>query len=1333
MGWGGDIGYYKSESGMELRFEISDEVVIKRNANTGEILIENANDLEVSGTNKDDKITIRNSRISDIETKDGNDKITILSSVMDDSCGDHFNTGTGDDTVIIEDSTVLDEINTGKGADRIQARNAWLSEINSGDGNDDISLRDVTVYQNNTEDYTLYVNSGDGNDKIWANNSVINQIKGEDGKDKIIIGGYSRIAEILGGDDADEITIDKSQVTSIEGNSGDDKINIINNSYVNNLEGNGGIDKINVRNNSGVDDLYGGLSHDEINIYKSNVKRIEGGAVADMWRWFTGDDTVIIDNSETGKTNTGSGKDTVKVNNSNTGDINTGSGNDEVVINESNTGNIETGNGEDNVTVEKSRVGKVHTGRGNDQLRFVVSFGEEVSTGNGDDSVAISGSEIGKVDLGKGNDDVVVQKSEVEEIETGAGNDTVVLDDSEVTTVDTGKGNDIVDVNNGSEVGKVDSGKGKDVVFKDSSSEIKEIEEGEEVVTTDDMLINVSSLDETTAIEAQNLTSSLTSQYSDRELTAQEQYYALTIDVFSDQLESIKSQYERQENADGVVGDTYNFVKGLLDAGVTKEEVEKAIAEQETMVNELKAALNSEDSSTFEEVFKNWTGVEYNQENISEFLEYQQLYTFAVAGEKMVESFAQEVSQAGTLESVYNMYVDHYGSEEKARAELNTVLKGIVLHGGTNGYDTENIMINENNQVCYIQTKNEINTVGTVSYSKTSKVCNLNEFQNIFNSEQNRTKMLKNLVEDYKTNFEATMGYSIETLQAKYSASQVLAMGTNNSFQKLADEYCFEQSSIENQFARAEQLTGVGLIIVGGVLCFVPPLSTAGSMMMKAGSYFSFVGSFVDNSMDLIDSATSEDGLSEEKAKEIFKETVIDAALYLSGRAINGIAESAHLAASAEMAAKGASEALQKLVGWTAEVGTDTALSLLSDLIITGEIDLAGEGLSQLIGILSGIAGAKVKEYNESIGKTNVSDTDVDTRQNFDIDGTTTKPITDAGDYTDANFESYKTASDAEMAGHEMGQTVVGDDGEWYTFDRTENKWLIDPETKQRATLYNWATDSSTRNYDSRPVNENAATDFEAEKLNVFSDENSSMRALIDSEYDYIRQYGDYQTDWGTGKLLESNIPELQETVTGVKGEFINTSPYSEKMILMNNGPWTFRNYCSNAKYRASLNVVGDPNIIKELDTFWETGEYTDINGNKIKLDNSDMTKFSYKTYTDVSKWDSREDPITMYFADEPSEAMKKAITDISMKYQRGSLSYPSSTDTPWLSFDEYPNQEMIDDLFKMTENDSRLYSEVYSYLSAYHKYGEYNISEGQYKAIKNIIEQYIAYKNQSN
>ncbi len=963
---GEDVGYYKTSTGLELEFDLTNDVIIKYNKKTGEYLIENAENLVVTGSEVNDLLTIKNSTIKKINTKGGDDKVEIYDSTMEDKLWDNFDMGKGDDTLVINNSKIDEKINLGEGNDNIIVTNSTISDLMGQAGNDTIKIEASTV--------TETIKGGDGSDYITiSGGSVVYKTEGGNGTDYITICGGSDLSSIIGGSGDDKITVDDAAVAAIEGNDGDDEIKV-NNSYVN----------------------------------------VE---------------------------------------------IRTGSGNDEVSINNSTIGDIYTERGEDKVDVEKSTIGTIETGKDNDVLHVTDSeVAKDIILGSGDDCGTVTGSKVGKIYMDNGNDDLALVDTTITEIEGGDGNDKVGLDNTNVIdTIYLGNGNDILDVKNGS-VNGVDQGGGQNKVLmapnSDSGLPINKGKKGSFVIEMMDPLpLALEGPDTVYAEQAVSATNQITSKYTDtdRELTSTEQYYALTINMLSNQLESIRAQFESQQNADGVVGDSYNVVKAMLDMGVTSDEIQAAIEQQEAMILELQEALNSEDSSKFEEVFKKWTGVEYNEENVAEFLGYQQLYTFAVAGEKVVEDFSQKIAQAQNIEEVFNLYIDFYGSEDVAREKLNQDLGGTNFYDDSNRCNYYNIKINENNQVEYSYCSSDESD----PLDSGNKNCQLNEIPNVFITDINMQKLHKGLLDEYETNFENTMGYSIETLQAKYATSQVLAMGTNNSFQKLIDEYCIEQSTIEDRIAAGVQIAGMGLMAVGGLLTFVCP--PVGATVMNVGKWTSVVGMFADDGLEALDSWTSENGLTEEHAREIVKEVVIDAALYLSGLAINVVAEGAHTGAAALMESIGGSEALQTLIGWTAEVGTDTVLSLMSDLVLTGEVDLTSEGISQLLGIISGIAGAKVKEYNEYNGKGNhrgksdsaykPGDTPEDTKLNAD-DSSVIRPNDDQS-VTRSNTDNPDTAtSDISARIHEMRSRGVTDDA---LLDTVKN--LSDPQYKMTKLL----------------------------------------------------------------------------------------------------------------------------------------------------------------------------------------------------------------------------------------------------------------------------------------
>ena len=162
---------------------------------------------------------------------------------------------------------------------------------------------------------------------------------------------------------------------------------------------------------------------------------------------------------------------------------------------------------------------------------------------------------IGTIESGKGDDDISVSNSTVAKIDGGKGNDVILANSSSnIEEIFGGKGDDLINIVDSS-VTKLDSGKGKDSL-KFENADIKETVEDEndtvyEKTTTVSSPYDV--IDPDSIEEAKEITNNKTSKYSDGELTPEQEMRALTIDLFSQNLENMKSQFEEQENEDGAI------------------------------------------------------------------------------------------------------------------------------------------------------------------------------------------------------------------------------------------------------------------------------------------------------------------------------------------------------------------------------------------------------------------------------------------------------------------------------------------------------------------------------------------------------------------------------------------------------------------------------------------------------------------------------------------------------------------------------------------------------------------------------------------------------------
>lgn len=216
-------------------------------------------------------------------------------------------------------------------------------------------------------------------------------------------------------------------------------------------------------------------------------------------------------------------------------------------------------------------------------------------------------------------------------------------------------------------------------------------------------------------------------------------------------------------------------------------------------------------------------------------------------------------------------------------------------------------------------------------------------------------------INQYIESFESLTSISSEELMQEYNSLASQTLGSANELIDLLNNYIQSQESFIDKTANVAQIGGIGLMAVGGVACFIPGGQAVGAFCLKAGQIAALGGTFGDNALELVDTMTNEQNFEQdkEKYKEISKETFVDAALFLSGY---GAGSAANLAGNAVLSKTG-SVALQKI----ADIGVDASLSLLSDYIITGEIDIVGEGLSQLLSILTGSAYAKINQTKTEI------------------------------------------------------------------------------------------------------------------------------------------------------------------------------------------------------------------------------------------------------------------------------------------------------------------------------------------------------------------------------
>ena len=326
--------------------------------------------------------------------------------------------------------------------------------------------------------------------------------------------------------------------------------------------------------------------------------------------------------------------------------INSSSEDAKLTIYDSEIESIDTGKGNDNVKIYNSSVGNLSTGKGTDSITIENSEVRKINTGSGNDFVSVSDSNISNVNtsssflfgiLDDGEDTVILNDSQTEEVKTGRGNDNIIATNSSVNNLDTGSGSNSLSTEE-ADIGNLSANK-HDTVIKDKNyididkSEIQGIESDSQIM-----------LEDGTSISVNDYANYILSQEVGFE--TEEEYQEYVIDSMKANLESIKSTFDMQEASDGVVSDGYNLLKELTGLGITNEDVESLIAEQEAMIEGLTAALNGKSGMTFEEAYEYYTGTTYSKEKIDKYMEVSQIYSAVMVGCQYDEDYMEKFEEA---------------------------------------------------------------------------------------------------------------------------------------------------------------------------------------------------------------------------------------------------------------------------------------------------------------------------------------------------------------------------------------------------------------------------------------------------------------------------------------------------------------------------------------------------------------------------------------------------------------------------------------------------------------------------------------------------------------
>lgn len=570
------------------------------------------------------------------------------------------------------------------------------------------------------------------------------------------------------------------------------------------------------------------------------------------------------------------------------------------------------------------------------EILVIGAKGAKINGSNGNSKITVYNSKIDEINTKKGDDELKIYNSEVDEISTGKGSDSITIEGSTINKkINTGFGDDFITVsdttidnlNTSSEFfwGLFDNSEDTVILNDTNAKNIKTGKGSDTVISDDSDIKNLKTGGKSNSISLDN--TKVDNLKTDKEdcIVKNNNYESLDIDI--SKVSSIQSDGVVQIDEEGNTIPVNDYVQYIL---------------------------NQETGFKTEEEYQ-----QYALESLTQSLQ------------SMQEIFDSQEAKDGVISDGYNAIKELTGLSISDEDVKNILSKQQEIVDGLNAaINGESDMTFEEAYKHYLG----------VEFS-TEKIDNYIKMSNTYNA----VMLASQYDSDYIEKFEDATGSDIETIAHDYYLAQTDAMGRDTVLSELVDKYADDQNSFADKLSATISMAGLGCIVVGAVVSFIPGGAAVGLPLMTAGRYISLGGMFVDNAMDLTDGATSKNGLTEEELKNLALETGVEIASYAAGRGIGKFTSGLNGVVANKAAVAGFGKVGSYFAGQAAETITDTALSLGADYAIaqgqsyitTGEFMSAedyfsadrflGEGKNQLIGILTGLSSAKINSYQSGI------------------------------------------------------------------------------------------------------------------------------------------------------------------------------------------------------------------------------------------------------------------------------------------------------------------------------------------------------------------------------
>ena len=350
--------------------------------------------------------------------------------------------------------------------------------------------------------------------------------------------------------------------------------------------------------------------------------------------------------------------------------------------------------------------------------------------------------------------------------------------------------------------------------------------------------------------------------------------------------------------------------------------------------NSIDGILQSETAKeplSFEQVFQLEQGVEFDAKMVNKYAEQERKLKILVTINNRIAELTGNINEPLQALEELDATKDSPEKMEQAYNNLsNQIIKTLENLYGTNAGE-------------------KLKEYGYPNAAIKDGAINLRDNSNKYSALAELAHKIQN---DLNSKIQTSIdGKSIEQCEKELSARYTMAYGEKNAVD-LAEKF---KTSQEAGVGYAKML----VTTAGAVPCII-----SGGALIPIGIGLA-ASAFGSAAVSYAEASTKDGGLTPEDREAIKSEIITGLALTAAGGAIGK---------TSAVIGQELMKQCPKLIAYIGEYGADAVMGLLTDLAITGEIDLQGEGIAQLINIAAGIHAAKKAKVHSAVSTTKINE-----------------------------------------------------------------------------------------------------------------------------------------------------------------------------------------------------------------------------------------------------------------------------------------------------------------------------------------------------------------------